>query len=120
MAAGIFRGHARRQENLFRGHKCWSSGAGHGVGTAAAVGNAGNLSLLSSTLPGGTDHSLNSGKVEGSRIPADSPSLMLFLCSPLLPIQIGTRSRHALERKWLFASEHETAFSEAASRAQLV
>ena len=48
---------------------------------------------------GGTDHSLNSEKVEDSRIPADSPSLMFFLCSPLLPIQIGTRSRHALERK---------------------
>lgn len=42
------------------------------------------------------------------------------LCSPLLPVQIGTQSGQARERKQSFASEHETAFSEAASRAQLV
>ena len=53
MTAGIFKGHARRQENLFRGHKCWSSGAGNGMGTGTAAGNAGNITLLSSTLPVG-------------------------------------------------------------------
>lgn len=72
------------------------------MGAGTAAGDSGNICFLPPSAPlGGTDHSLNAGKLPGSIIHPDSPGHMHLqsLCSLLLPIQIGTQFRHALERK---------------------